>query len=476
MISWAGLFLLRQHVRQSLWAIPLLGGLAGVLLAQIDLWLEGRLELPADWSYSSDTASTVLATIAGAMVGLIGLVVTIGVLVVQMATGTLSARFMRLWYRDRVQKAALAAFTATFTFSYALLRRIEPDSVPSLGVSMAGFAVALDLILLLVYVNRFVHILRPVAVGAAMAQSGLEIIDKLSRRALVPSALEGTDWADTDRAGTEPDLRVRATRSGAIQAVHADGIVKWAASQGRVCVLPNSVGDFVTVGGVLARVYGPANGRDARRLRGMIALGHERTIEQDPAFALRIVVDIAIRALSPAVNDPTTATQMINQIGALLTGLGSSDLADRHVWLGPDGQVRLIAPTRTWEDYLQLGVSEVRQYGITSAQTSRRLRAMLLDLEDRVPPNRRPAVARQLVILDRLVAAAVHDPDDRAFALGQDRQGIGGPSGPGPASRPDAGETTPADNPRVDSRPVGPHRRPGDGDGTRPHHGATGIE
>lgn len=428
-MSWARFFEFRQHLRQSLWVVPLLGATAGVLLSQAAPGLERRLDLTADWSYSAATASSVLAAIAGAMVGLIGLVVTIGVLVVQMATGTLSARFMRLWYRDRVQKLVLAAFTATFTFSYALLRRVEPDSVPNLGVTTAGVAVTIDLILLLVYVNRFVHMLRPVAVGAVMVKAGLDIVHKLGVQA--PQTSDGLEQAGAGRAdapNAEPDLRVRTHRSGAIQAVNTDGIVKHAIARGLVCVLPNAMGDFVTVGDVLVDVYGPANYRDSRRLRGMIALGNERTIDQDPAFALRILVDIAIRALSPAVNDPTTATQMINHIGALLTGLGSSVLAGHGVWRGPDGRVRLAVPTRSWEEYLQLGVCEVRQYGVTSAQTSRRLRAMLVDLQNRIPPDRRPAVARQLLILDRTVAAAFPDPDDRGFALGQDHQGIGGAS------------------------------------------------
>ncbi|MDN5780284.1 MAG: DUF2254 domain-containing protein, partial [Humibacillus sp.] len=387
-MSWAGFFEFRQHLRQSLWVVPLLGATAGVFLSQTVPGLEQRLDLTADWSYSAATASSVLAAIAGAMVGLIGLVVTIGVLVVQMATGTLSARFMRLWYRDRVQKLVLAAFTATFTFSYALLRRVEPDSVPNVGVTAAGVAVTIDLILLLVYVNRFVHMLRPVAVGAVMAKAGLDIVHKLGAQA--PPASDGPDQGRANRAGAdapnaEPDLRVRTNRSGAIQAVNTDGIVKHAVSRGLVCVIPNAMGDFVTVGDVLFDVYGPATERDSRRLRGMIALGNERTIDQDPAFALRILVDIAIRALSPAVNDPTTATQMINHIGALLNGLGSSVPAGHGVWRGPDGRVRLAVPTRSWEEYLQLGVCEVRQYGITSAQTSRRLRAMLVDLQDRIP-------------------------------------------------------------------------------------------
>ena len=103
--------------------------------------------------------------------------------------------------------------------------------------------------------------------------------------------------------------------------------------------------------------------RVLRRLRGMVALGHERTIDQDPAFAVRIIVDIAIRALSPAVNDPTTATQMINHLGAVLAGVGGRVLSGHGALVDADGHLRLAVPTRSWDDYLDLGVSEIRQYG-----------------------------------------------------------------------------------------------------------------
>ena len=426
--SWAARFGLRQHVRQSLWVVPLLGTAVGALLARMDLWLEGQITLPADWSYSAGTASTVLATIASAMVGLIGLVVTIGVLVVQMATGTLSPRFMRLWYRDRLQKLVLSAFTATFVFSYALLRQLETGTVPNLGVTIAGAAVTLDLFLLLLYLDRFVHALRPVAVGAAMAAAGLAIVGEMKRRAQTPQNTVAA-WTDGD-----PDLEVLASRSGAIQAIHVDGIIRLATTRRLVCVLHRTVGDFVTAGGVLVNVYGPATDRDARRIRGMVALGSERTIDQDPAFALRILVDIAIRALSPAVNDPTTATQMINHIGSLLLGLGSMEPANRGLFVGPDGTVRLAVSTRSWEDYLGLGVTEIRHYGRNSPQTCRRLRAMLVDLESSVLPANRAEVRRQLEVLDKMIVEAFADSDEREFAFREDRQGIGG------ASRPPGGD------------------------------------
>src|SRR6478609_10051930 len=111
--------------------------------------------------YSSSTATGVLTSIIGAIVALLGFVVTIGVLVIQQATATLSPRFMRLWYRDRLQKVVLATFAGTFTYSFALLRRIDTNFVPDPGVTIAGIAVSVSLILLLVYLNRFTHALGP---------------------------------------------------------------------------------------------------------------------------------------------------------------------------------------------------------------------------------------------------------------------------------------------------------------------------
>jgi uncharacterized membrane protein len=424
--SWAAVFGTRQHLRQSLWAVPLLGTLGGCALAVVDLRLEGTVPLPSGWSYSPSTASALLSAVAAAMVGLVGLVVTIGVLVVQMATGTLSPRFMRLWYRDRLQKVVLASFTATFAFAYILLSEIGSNSVPDLGVTVAGVAVTLNLFLLLLYLDRFVHALRPVAVAAAMATSGLAVVEATALAERTPRPVT----PPRQRAVPQASRAVLCDRSGAIQAVNVRGIVDLAARRQLVCELHQTVGDFVIPGAVLADLRGAADEDDVRRVRGMVALGHERTIDQDPAFAVRIIVDIAIRALSPAVNDPTTATQMINHIESLLFGIGSAALHEHGVVRDREGNVRLTVPTRSWEDYLELGVSEIRLYGATSPQVCRRLRAMLMDLAAMVPPDRRSAVADQLALLDRTVDESFPDPDLRRFAMGEDRQGIGGASRP----------------------------------------------
>ena len=137
----------------------------------------------------------------------------------------------------------------------------------------------------------------------------------------------------------------------------------------------------------------------------MVALGVERTIEQDPAFAVRIMVDIAIRALSPAVNDPTTAVQVLDHLEDMLRLVGPDGSRPTRAHRSSDMDSGLVIPVRRWADYLTLSVTEIREYGDTSIQVVRRLRAMLEELSEAVLPERREAVLQELARLDEAVAA-----------------------------------------------------------------------
>ena len=429
-MSWGIAFRLRQQLKGSMYALPVLGALLGPVLGQLTLWLDRSVQLPEAWSYSAATATAVLSVLVGAMVALLGFVVTIGVLVVQMATGTLSPRYMRLWYRDLLQKVVLATLAGTLTFSFSLLRHVEDTSVPDVGVTLAGVLVTVSLLLLLVYLNRFTHSLRPVAVAATVADAGRRVFQGLP----APEAAAlgaGGDGGPGDRPAG-PATVVRTARAGAIQAIDVRGLLALARGHDNVLVLLHSVGDFVPTGASLVQVYGPAPSTVRRRVRRMFALGLERTIEQDPAFALRILVDIAIRALSPAVNDPTTAVQVLNYIEDLLLVIGRREARGDGELRDPDGRLRLVVPVRHFEQYLDLGVTEIRQYGARSVQATRRLRALLEELRSEVLPERRAAVDAELCRLEASVTTSFADSDDRSLAGESDRQGIGGPARPRP--------------------------------------------
>jgi uncharacterized membrane protein len=155
-----------------------------------------------------------------------------------------------------------------------------------------------------------------------------------------------------------------------------------------------------------------------------VQLGTDRTFEQDPKYAIRLLVDIAIRALSPAINDPTTAVQSLDQIEDLLLRMGQRDLDVGRV-RAADGRLRLVMPVPTWNDLVVLALDEIRYCGATSVQVMRRMRALLEDLKEHVRPDRRPALEYYLARVDKGIRRDFEDADDQRDALEQDRQGLG---------------------------------------------------
>ena len=426
-MSWARRFRRREYVRGSLWVVPLLAAACGPLLALAEVRFEDSITLPHGLQYSASTASTVLTAIVGAMIALTGFVVTLGVLIVQMATGTLSPRFMRLWYRDRLQKATLGLFVGTLTFSFALLRNVESQAVPSLGVTLAGVLVTLSLMLFLLYLDRFAHRLRPVEVAALVGRAARSVFERE-----VPGG-GGAHQGDTPDEG--PAVVIRSTAAGALQAIHERGLVRAAREHGCVLVLEHAVGDFIPHGEPLVEARG-GRAPDAQALRGMFALGNERTIEQDPAFGLRIMVDIGLMALSPAVNAPTTAVQVLDHVEELLHHLGEHDFSYDGVLRDEDGTVRVRVPVRGFEEYLELAVVEILHYGVGAVQVTRRLRSVLEGLRSAVRPEHRAAVEAQIAALELAVARTAPDAEAAAYATTPDRQGVGGVARtavPGPA-------------------------------------------
>ncbi|HEY7206710.1 MAG TPA: DUF2254 domain-containing protein [Gaiellaceae bacterium] len=424
-MTWARSFRVRQDLKGSLWVAPLLGALLGVGLGWLDVVVDQHVTLPSVWQYSSTTASTVLSAIVGAMVALLGFVLTVSVLVLQTALSTFSARYLRVWYRDRMLKALLALLMGTLTFSFALLRRIESDFVPNLGVTISGTLVVVSLLMFLFFLDRFIHRLRPVAVTALVAELGRGAFADLMGQSRHSESLS------EPVSGEDPALVVRSRHAGSIQAIDTEGLVRFARERECLLVFRHAVGDFVPSGAALIDVRADraeaVSPSDGTLLRGMVALGIERTIEQDPAFAVRVMVDVAIRALSPAVNDPTTAVQVLNHLEETLRMIGTTDLSGGARFGDEQGRLRLTLPVRHWEDYLSLALTEIREYGAAAIQVMRRLRALLEELAEAVLSENRAAVEAELARLDASVREGFGDTVDADRAREADQQGIGGP-------------------------------------------------
>jgi uncharacterized membrane protein len=190
-----------------------------------------------------------------------------------------------------------------------------------------------------------------------------------------------------------------------------------------VIELLHGLGDFVPRGAPLFEFRG-GNPIDRDVLLHAVVLGDERTLDEDLAYGFRLLVDVAVRAVSEAMSDPTTATQAVDRIHDLLRQLVSRPLPDGR-YLDAHGELRLLVPTLAWEGYVRLAVDEVRLHGRHSLQVMRRLEAMLRDLIEVAAPQRQVVLEHELRLLESAMATAFESDMDRRFATTPDQQGIG---------------------------------------------------
>ena len=208
-------------------------------------------------------------------------------------------------------------------------------------------------------------------------------------------------------------------------AVNLRGLVAEAQRADCVIEFAAQVGDFLGTEDPLFYVYGNAGALNEQGLRELVALGSERTMEQAPMFAFRIEVDIALKALSAAINDPTTAVLAIDQLQRLLRLVGQRSLRDHEI-LDRAGQPRVIFRTPNWEDFVHISFREIRHCGTGSLQIERCLRAMIENLTRTLPEHRHPALRVELELLDQAIARQHSFDDDIALARIPDSQGLGG--------------------------------------------------
>jgi uncharacterized membrane protein len=342
-------------------------------------------------------------------------------IVVQLASGQLTPRVIALVLASPGVKVALAALTFTFAYTLGALGRVE-GRVPDLHVSVAVFLNLACILVFFLFVQRLSSGLRPGSLMLLVGDRAQWVIEQVYPQAFDPAKPE-------EVGATLPDAPAQVVeftgRSGVVMAFGAGELVRVACEADAVVELIPQVGDSVARGDPLFRVYGGARPVPPHALRGCVAVGTERTLEQDPRFAFRILVDIANKALSPAINDPTTAVLVLDQIDNLLLALGRRRL-DEGAARGADGKVRAVYGTPDWPDYVTLAVSEIRQYGGSSIQVDRRLRAMLEHLIRELPEARRPALQQELDLLNRAVERQFPDEADRKRAEVADYQGVGG--------------------------------------------------
>jgi uncharacterized membrane protein len=274
------------------------------------------------------------------------------------------------------------------------------------------------------------RMLRPVSILDRVADDGVKVIESV-----YPD--EATDSPDVAESPPEPaDLRRRvhlhSGDSAIVLAVDLETLVWEARREDGVVRFVPQVGDFVATGEPMFLLYGGATTIDAGRLQSTVVFGTERTLEQDPLFSFRILVDIALKALSPAINDPTTAVLALDQIHRLLRVVGRRRLRGESI-KDREGRVRVIFRTPNWDDFVHVACNEIRYCGASNVQIARRMRAMLDNLVASLPSHRHSALMDERQRLDRMLESFYRIPEDLALARVADSQGLGGsPESPSP--------------------------------------------
>jgi uncharacterized membrane protein len=390
-------------------------------LLAVSLLTQYEQAMGSETKVSAETVRALMSTVAGSTFTLVVLVSSAVLLAVQLASAQLTPRIIAMIYRNPYQKSAFTLFLFTFTFSAGVLARID-ESAPRIASYIAAYGFLANLALFILFIDNIGKMLRPSSAVRAVALSGRSVI-----RHVYPSLLQEDSPASTAiKALSNERPRVVASEvDGAVVAFDIKGLVALARRHNCVVELVPEVGQFIATGDPLFRIYEGGDGIRDNSLHNSVAVGAERTPEQDPLFAFRILVDIASKALSPAINDPTTAVLAIDQIHHLLRDVGKRYLAEGRE-VDRNGKTRLVYRTPNWEDFVMLGTTEIRQYGRDSIQVQRRLRAMLKDLVATLPARRAPVLAKELVLLDKSSKRTFPDLDDQTLAESGDLQGIGG--------------------------------------------------
>jgi uncharacterized membrane protein len=423
MLVWNTVYRVTSYLRSALWIIPFFAIVLVLAIVPalrvLDVWLAWRIS-----GLGVAGAQALYQTVITLTLSFV--VFTFGSLLVaiQIASGQLTPRIIATTLlRDNVVRYSVGLFVFSLIFAIMALNRLETRVLEIVSVITAGLGIAC-MATFLFLIDYAARLLRPVSILARVGDEGLEVI-----KSVYPNKVgDAPDVAETISIPANIPRRI-VSHSGNSEiglAVDLETLVREARRADGIIELVPQVGDFIATDEPLFVLYGGATRCDDETLRGTVALGSERTMEQDPLFSFRIIVDIGLKALSPAINDPTTAVLALDQIHRLLRTVGRRQLRGETVH-DDAGSPRVIFRTPNWEDFVHLACTEIRSCGAGSVQIARRLRALLDNLIATLPSHRHAALEHERQRLELMLESLYRLPEDLALARIPDSQGLGSP-------------------------------------------------
>lgn len=414
------LFGMKEYLRSSLWVMPSVFVVAALVLGTVLAHLQssaGTALEPFVFGGTAAGARDLLAALAGAMITVTGLTFSLTVVALQMAAGQYSPRVLRGFLSDRGVQLVLSWLIGTFAYCVSVLRVIRESTdgaeevLPDVAVTI-GVLLTLGALGMLVYFLH--HITRELRVETIVREIARDTCSTVD--AVFPELLGEADPMPPIPELGERIHRVRAKRSGYLQVIQGRGLVASARERDVIVRLHPAVGSSVTEGTTLAWVWtGDGSSLDDdeagldRLVHDRVQLGPERTMNQDVAFGVRQLVDIAVKSLSTGMNNPSTAVETLAQLSTVLCRLSTRRLGT-VVATDEDGQVRAILPRPEFGDYLHLFADQIMRYGGEEPAVVIALLGALADVAEQIDgySDRAAAIAEQV---DRALEVAARELD-----------------------------------------------------------------
>ncbi len=376
-----------SNLRSSMWFVPVLIVVCSVGLAVGFIEVDGRInrellaEYPRTFGAGADGSRGMLSSIAGSMITVAGLTFSLTLLAMAQASSQYTSRILRNFMRDRRNQFVLGFFVGIFVYCLIVLRTIrggdEGRFIPSLAVFFGLLLAILSVGVLIFFIHHIASSIQASSIISSAAEETLRAIERLfpqevgeeageSEEAAAQAALAGRSW----RA-------IPARSTGYVQDVDADGLMNFARERDCIVRMERGLGAFVVKNSPLLSIAFKGAGGDkpdeetVREVNGLFSVSHYRTIAQDAAFGIRQIVDIALKALSPGVNDTTTAVVCMDYLGAILAALARRRI-ERHYRSGA-GEVRVIARGATFESLVREAFDQIRDVAVDNTAVYLRL-------------------------------------------------------------------------------------------------------
>lgn len=409
------------RIRDSLWFIPgvftLLAAIAAVVLVQLErgpleeIVREHRLFFGA----GADGAREVLSAIASSLITVTGVVFSVTVVALQLASSQFTPRVLRNFMADRANQVVLGIFIGTFTYALLVLRTVRspvddtPGFVPVVATTIAVGLVLVSIGALIFFINHAASSIQVGVVLDRITRDALELVDQI-----FPATVGRPDEdAKPELEGRPDPVPVLADRSGYLQALSSEALFSLAAQHDILIRMEPTIGDFLLKGETLALVW-PRNevtGGLLEEIQESFLIGADRTPSQDIQYGLGELSEIAVRALSPGVNDPTTASRAIDRISEVLLAFGNR--FPPPVQRTAEGRIHFIARHVSYERAIDFAIEPILHAGAGNPSIVQRLVDTLTRVAELVPgPRKRATLAMRAKVL-RAADHAMENPIDR---------------------------------------------------------------